>query len=60
MTDSMKSMGLSLANRAYARGVEDERERIIKLLPEYMATVLSWGHETATKQLVALIKGENK
>ena len=37
-----------------------ERERIIKLIPEYMATVLSWGHETASKQLIALINGENK
>jgi len=37
-----------------------ERERIIALIPEYMATVLEWGHETAAKQLIALIKGENK
>lgn len=44
----------------YERGITAERERIIKLIPEYMATVLEWGHETASKQLIALIKGENK
>lgn len=37
-----------------------ERARIIKLIPEYMKTVLSWGHETASKQLIALIKEKNK
>lgn len=42
------------------QAAQDERERIIKLIPEYMANVLSWGHETASKQLIALIKGENK
>ena len=41
-------------------GSKHERERIIKLIPQYMATVLSWGHETASKQLIALIKGEKK
>lgn len=46
--------------RAFENGRAEERERIIKLIPEYMKTVLSWGHETASKELIALIKEENK
>lgn len=44
----------------YKNGVEDGQDKIIELIPEYMKTVLDWGHETASKELIALIKGQNK
>lgn len=44
--------------RAFENGKREEQERIIKLIPKYMETVLSWGHETASKELIALIKGK--
>lgn len=42
----------------YRNGVKDGQDKIIELIPQYMKTVLSWGHETASKELIALIKGE--
>lgn len=53
-------MSRALLEDYKAKAAQEERERIIELIPEYMATVLSWGHETASKQFIALIKGENK
>jgi hypothetical protein len=44
----------------YRNGVEDGEQRIINLIPEYMKTVLTFGHETASEQLIALIKGHKQ
>lgn len=49
-----------LVNHAFRMGIQAERNRIIELIPEYMKTVLDWGHETASKELIELIKREDK
>lgn len=48
---------LKVRNENYAAGVADERERIIKLLLDKKVLVATDWHD---KQIIALIKGENK
>lgn len=59
-TEKERSAWYASGDEFFEEGISFERERIIKVIPEYMKTVLSWGHETASKELIALIKGENK
>jgi len=47
---------ISNLSQDYRNGVRDGEEAVIKLIPEYMQTVLSFDHETASKQLIDLIR----
>jgi hypothetical protein len=54
---------VDLLAKQYEKGLLDERERILKLLEDKIATIFSegdWSRATAMQELRALIKGEQK